>query len=116
MPDDKDSFLRLKDNSQEIVTAFGSDIEWNYVSKKASSVCVSRECNDFESVDSQNDLFEWMCKTALTWKCFMKEYCRDMSRFFQNIDEMEITRNGKRMRWNEEKRSFVEFEDGEVNN
>lgn len=39
-----------------------------------------------------------------------------MSRFFQNIDEMEITRNGKRMRWNEEKRSFVEFEDGEVNN
>ena len=85
LPDDKDLFLRLKANSQEIANAFGSEVEWNYGSKKASSVCVSRECNDLEGTDSQNILFEWMCETALKWKDFMVENCRDMSRLIQDL-------------------------------
>ena len=35
----------------------------------------------------------------------------DKSRFYEEFEEVEIVRNGKRMRWDEKSKAFVEIHD-----
>lgn len=37
-------------------------------------------------------------------------YKSDKSRFFYDLREVEIVRNGKRMKWDEKNKSFVELD------
>lgn len=80
LPNDKNSYLNLRNHAQEIEGVFGTDVEWDSSDKKkSSSVCVNRECEDFEDLQSQNYIFEWMCDTAFKWKPFLIQYCQDKS-------------------------------------
>lgn len=75
IPNDKDSFSDLYSHKQEIENIFDSELEWNEGKKRASSVFLIKQFDDFETTTGQNIIFKWLCNTALMWKDVIKNYC-----------------------------------------
>ena len=52
---------------------FKSEIEWK--EKLPAFIFVTRPFEDFDNMESQNEIFKWLCDTALQWKDIIKKYC-----------------------------------------
>ena len=75
IPNDKSTFIQLFAHKEEINKTLKSELEWNEGKKKASSVFLIKQFDDFESVKGQNTIFKWLCDTTLIWKDIIKKYC-----------------------------------------
>lgn len=112
LPDDERSYSRLRANEENISKTFHSEIEWNERNqkKKSSSVCVYKKFEDLESKEFQNEIFSWMCDTALKWKEFLME-CQNWRRFVSEPSDFTLVRNGKHMEWDENAQEYIEIDE-----
>lgn len=75
IPNNRGIFDRLSEHKDEIVNAFGSEIDFYSGNGKATGVWLVHEFKDFDNVKGQNEIFAWICDTIMKWKDFIKKYC-----------------------------------------
>jgi len=70
IPNDKNTYSLLSNHKEEIDKLFKSEIVWK--EKLPAFIFVTRPFEDFDNMESQNEIFKWLCDTALQWKDIIK--------------------------------------------